>query len=109
MTYYSRELKTPNTKREGLCNFVQMIVNKIEAGQAEEALLTAVDLLDTLSGEANPFASITSEKDNAMLAEIKRQHAAEVADAIVKAHAEGFAQGEAAQKRKMVELLGLAA
>jgi hypothetical protein len=109
MTYYSRELKMPNSKLEGLCNFVQMIINKIEAGQTEEALLTAVDLLDTLSGQANPFASITSEKDNAMLAELKHQHTAEMLDAITRSHAEGFAQGEQAQKRKLAEMLGLAA
>jgi hypothetical protein len=109
MTYYSRKIEMPSTRLQGLCNFVQMIINSLEAGEHNSALMTAVDLLDTLSGESNPFSSITSEKDNTMLAELKRQHAAEVADAIVKAHAAGVTEGEANQKRKMVDLLGLAA
>jgi hypothetical protein len=109
MTFYSRELKMPHTRLDGLCNFVQMVINALEAGNTESALLTAVDLLDTLRGQSNPFSSITSEKDNAMLAELKRQHAAEVSEAIIRAHADGFAKGEQAHKLKMVELLGLAA
>jgi len=32
MTYYSRELKKPKNMREGFSNFVQMIINKLEAG-----------------------------------------------------------------------------
>lgn len=109
MTYHSRKIEMPSTRLGGLCNFVQMIINSLEAGETNNALLTAVDLLDTLSGQSNPFSSITSEKDNAMLAELKKQHAAEVAAAIIKAHAAGVVEGEANQKRKMVELLGLAA
>lgn len=109
MAYYSRKIEMPNTRVQGLCNFVQLIINSLEAGDSNSALLTSVDLLDTLSGQSNPFSSITSDKDNAMLAEMKKQHAAEVSDAIIKAHAAGVAEGEANQKRKMVELLGLEA
>lgn len=109
MTFYSRKVEMPKTRLDGLCNFVQMVINQIEAGSPQEALLTAVDLLDTLRGQSNPFSSITSEKDNAMLAELKRQHAAEVADAIVKAHADGFGSGELAEKARVAQLLGLAA
>lgn len=109
MAFYSRKIEMPHSRLQGLCNFVQMIINAIEAGQHENAMLTAVDLLDTLEGQSNPFSSITSEKDNAMLAELKRQHAVEVAEAMAAAHADGFAKGEASQKQKMVELLGLAA
>lgn len=109
MTFYSRKIEMPNTRLQGLCNFVQMIINSLEAGDSNNALLTSVDLLDTLSGQSNPFSSITSEQDNAMLAQIKKQHDEEVAAAIIKAHAAGVAEGEASQKRKMVELLGLSA
>lgn len=109
MTYYSREIEMPKTKLQGLCNFVQMVINRIEAGNTREALLVAVDLLDTLQGSANPFASITADKDNAMIEELKRQHAAEIADAMVRARADGFAEGEAAEKARMAQVLGLAA
>lgn len=109
MTFYSREIKMPVTRKQGLCNFVQMIINQIESGNSREALLTAVDLLDTLSGEANPFSSITSGKDNAMIEELKRKHAAEMSEAIIKAHAAGVDQGKTEQKRALAEMLGLAA
>jgi hypothetical protein len=109
MTYYSRKIEMPATRLDGLCNFVQMIVNSLEAKDHESALLTAVDLLDTLQGQSNPFSSITADKDNAMLAELKRLHMTEMVDAMAKARADGFAAGEQAQKQKMVELLGLAA
>lgn len=109
MTFYSREIEMPKTRLDGLCNFVQMIINQIEADKPHEALLTAVDLLDTLQGSSNPFSSITSNKDNRMLAELEKKHAKAVADAIIKAHAAGVAEGEKSQKRKLAEMLGLAA
>ncbi len=31
MTYYSKEISLPATKREGLENFLQIIINKLEA------------------------------------------------------------------------------
>lgn len=49
--HYSHELKEPKTNREGLQNFVQMIINEIEDGNPNEALLKAVDLRqDIMSG-----------------------------------------------------------
>lgn len=109
MAYYSRELKTPVTRLDGLLNFVQMVINRLEAGEHHEALMVAVDLWDTLHGTANPFASITADKDNALIEEINRKHALEKADAIVRAHADGFAKGEQAEKARMAKVLGLAA
>lgn len=47
-SYYSRELTEPKDMAEGLQNFVQMIVNQIEAGEHHSALMLAVDLLDDL-------------------------------------------------------------
>lgn len=109
VTYYSREIKMPATRKDGLCNFVQMIINQIEAGKAQEALLTAADLLDTLSGNANPFAEVTEGRDNAMVEELNRKHAAEMREAIVRAHQQGVEEGQRQQKAKLVEMLGLAA
>lgn len=48
MTYYTREVTMPKTLHEGLMNSVQMIINDIEAGNPQEGLLKAVDLLDSL-------------------------------------------------------------
>jgi len=49
MTYYSEDIKTPKGKQEGLANFVQMIINDLEAGDAGEALLKAVDLKNDIT------------------------------------------------------------
>lgn len=54
-TYYSRELKTPANMREGLANAVQSIINNLEAGNPGEALYQAVDLLDDVRSESNPY------------------------------------------------------
>jgi hypothetical protein len=54
-TYYSREIETPKTMRDGLANVVQDIINTLEAGNPHEALLRAVDLLDDVRSNANPY------------------------------------------------------
>ena len=53
--YYSSAITTPKTKQEGLINFVQMIINEIEAGNHREALLKAVDLRNDLVGKAPAY------------------------------------------------------
>ena len=40
---------------------MQMIINCIESGEHNEALLKAVDLLDTISGKASPYTGVTDE------------------------------------------------
>ncbi len=45
----------PTTKREGLCNAVQIIVNAMEAKNTESALYAAVDLLCDLRSTSNPY------------------------------------------------------
>lgn len=44
--YYYKEIKMPTTKKEGLMNFIQTVINQLEAGESNNALLTAVDLLN---------------------------------------------------------------
>ncbi len=48
---YSMDLEMPTNAQEGITNFVQMIINEIEAGNATEALLKAVDLRNDLETE----------------------------------------------------------
>jgi hypothetical protein len=48
---YYQEIKEPRNMQEGLANFVQMIINELEAGNHREALLKAVDLLNDLIGK----------------------------------------------------------
>jgi hypothetical protein len=59
---YSRELSTPATTREGLANAVQLIINLIESGENNEALLSAVNLLDDVRSNANPYNIDTKAK-----------------------------------------------
>ena len=59
--YYSREIVSPKTKREGLVNFVQMIINLIESGDNCEALLTAVDLRQDLMCNSNPYCQVIGD------------------------------------------------
>jgi len=56
---YSMPIEMPKTKKDGLLNFVQMIINAAERGDVREALLLAVDLHDTISGKSNPFSQVT--------------------------------------------------
>lgn len=54
--YYSRPLEPPRDRKQGLINFVQMIINAAEAGDAREAMLLAVDLRGDLESKAAPYA-----------------------------------------------------
>jgi hypothetical protein len=53
--HYSRPLTMPQNKREGLANAVQIIINVLEAGDAHEALMQAVNLLDDVRSNSNPY------------------------------------------------------
>jgi hypothetical protein len=54
-TYYSAPVTLPTTKREGLCNAVQLIINAMEAEQHQSALLATVDLLNDIASKSNPY------------------------------------------------------
>lgn len=53
--YYSRPVTMPKNKRQGLSNAVQMIINQLENGDTREGLLQAVNLLDDINSNANPY------------------------------------------------------
>lgn len=112
-SYYSRPIDArPKNLHHGLCNFVQLVINKIEAGETNEALLTAVDLLDTLQGTANPYAPITSPLDARMrpvLEELNRKHQAELASTLAKGIEDGIAEGRRREREDIARRLGLIA
>lgn len=103
---YAREIKMPATRKEGLCNFVQMIINRIEAGDSREALLTAVDLLDTLSGQANPFSVVTADATPSGMP--MAEHFSAIESAKRDAFQRGFEAGQAAKAAEYRKLVGLA-
>ena len=94
---YAREITMPANRKEGLCNYVQMIINRLEAGDTREALLTAVGLLDDLSGSV--YADITDPPALDMIP--ASEHYAALSNAKGAAFGDGF---EAGQKAKAAEL-----
>jgi len=42
--YYSADIAMPSNKKEGMLNFLQMIINELEEGNSREELLKTVDL-----------------------------------------------------------------
>jgi hypothetical protein len=105
---YSKAIEMPKTKLEGLQNFVQLIINKIESGENREALLTAVDLLNDLLSNANPYASVTDGTGSKLIAELQAAHAKELVEAISKAKADGIREGRLNEKQAIAQKLGLA-
>lgn len=106
---YSREITLPKTKQEGLSNVVQMIINLLERGESHEALLVTVDLLDDVSGKADPY-ELTAEKSKKIKAtaevvrkELQAKHEAELA----KMQEVWFAAGRDAMRKEIMQKLGL--
>jgi hypothetical protein len=57
-----KEIEKPKNVGEGLRNFYQMIINRLEEGDINEAGFNVVDLIDTLSGKANPYYFVTQQQ-----------------------------------------------
>lgn len=105
MTFYSREITMPTTKREGLENFIQMIINQIEAGNSQEALLKAVDLLQDVSTGVYDDAMTDANGIDHLVRELDAKHQADV----IAAGQYGHDRGVAEEKTRMAKALGLAA
>lgn len=105
MVSYAMEIQAPRTRKEGLMNFVQMIINAAERGDTREAILLAVDLKDTISGKANPYADITDGLTKEAAA--KEVAAARKAWELEKAAAltEAFERGAATTRADMLQKL----
>ena len=103
-TYYSQPIEMPKTKRDGLANFVQIIINKIEAGQSREALLSAVDLLDDIVCGNYDDAMSDAKGHSAIIREMEAKHMTE----IIEAGQSGQNNGIALEKARMAAALGLA-
>lgn len=102
---YARAIEMPATRRDGLANFVQIVINKIEAGDTREALLAAVDLLEDINCGAYDDAMADAKGYSATLKEMEGKHAAD----IIAAHERGRQEGIAAEKQRMAAALGLLA
>jgi hypothetical protein len=103
MTYYSRKIEMPKTKREGLENFVQMIINRLEAGENQEALLQAVDLVNDVRSGIYDNAMADALGYNEMAKELREKHVAELSQAELA----GYQRGVAAEQARITKALGL--
>lgn len=101
-TYYTRPIEMPTTRKEGLANFVQLIINRLEAGDAREALLTAVDLRNDLEGTVYDGAAESNGPATILLSE----HDAQMATVKAEAYRKGFAAGEAAKAKAVRAVIG---
>lgn len=102
---YAAEIKMPTSKREGLENFVQMVINRIEAGDAQSALLTAVDLLEDIRCGIYDDAMADAKGHSHLVRELEAKHQADI---IASAEA-GYARGVSDEKARMSKALGLLA
>lgn len=100
---YSRPIEMPATKRDGLANFVQMIINEIEAGNAREALLKAVDLHQDIRSGAYDTAMQDALGFSALATELTAKHNREIVSVTERAEANGAAN----ERRRLAALLGL--
>lgn len=105
---YAMEIKEPRTRKEGLLNFVQMIINAAERGDVRNAVLLAVDLKDTIGGNANPFADITDGLTQVAIvkevADMRRAFEIEKASAVTEALRKGAATARAEMLRRLQEV-----
>lgn len=102
---YSRKIEMPKTRREGLANFVQIIINHIETGETREALLSAVDMLNDITNGLYDDAMTDAAGYSTIIRAAEAKHAAE----IMAAGQSGYDQGVVAEKSRMAKALGLAA
>lgn len=103
MTHYSREIEMPETRRDGLAKFVQMVINRIEAGDHREALLTAVDLLEDINTGQYDDAMTDAKGADALAKELTAKHNA----ALIKASETAYQRGVADEKARMATALEL--
>ncbi|MER8827197.1 hypothetical protein NKH73_14005 [Mesorhizobium sp. M0938] len=103
MNTYTRKIELPANKREGLANFVQMIVNNIEAGEIENALLTAVDLHQDIETGIHDDAMVNTTAEQAFVRELQAKYTADIIAAAQKGHEDGIR----AEKARMASALGL--
>lgn len=102
---YAAEIKMPTTKREGLENFVQMVINRLESGDTRNALLTAVDLLEDIRCGIYDDAMADAKGHSHLVRELEAKHQADV---IASAEA-GYERGVSDEKDRMSKALGLIA
>lgn len=108
MTTYSKPIETPITMKEGLCNFVQMIINAAEEGDSREAMLRAVDLLQDLdSGVYDGALGISKDYARSHLNTQLAKAKADAAKFAAAEYARGVKDGALQKQAEIAKSLGL--
>ncbi len=102
-TGYSREIGMPKTKRDGLANFVQMVINRIEINDSREALLLAVDLLEDINCGLYDDAMTDAKAANTAISELTAKQDRKTQDAYQRGHDAGVH----AEQARVTTLLGI--
>jgi len=107
---YYRQLAPPKNMKDGLCNFVQMIINTAEAGNASEAMYLAVDLLDDLrNGTYDGAMGISAASAKSNLERQMEKDRAEAAETARQEYIKGVQHGMESKRREILLALGLEA
>ena len=107
---YYRQLAPPKNMKDGLCNFVQMIINTAEAGNASEAMYLAVDLLDDLrNGTYDGAMGISAASAKSNLERQMEKDRAEAAETARQEYIKGVQHGMESKRREILLALGLKA
>jgi hypothetical protein len=103
--HYTRKIEVPANKRDGLANFVQIIINQIEAGDIENALLSAVDLHEDIVCGIYDDAMQDAKGSLAIIREMEAKHTADIIAAAERGREDGIRD----EKARMAAALGLIA
>ena len=105
-----RQLGPPKNLKDGLCNFVQMIINAADAGNAAEAMYLAVDLLDDLrSGTYDGAKGASAASAESNLERQMEKDRAEAAETARQEYIKGVQHGMESKRREILLALGLEA
>lgn len=99
--YYTKQINMPNNKTEGLLNFVQIVINKIESGDIENALLSAVDLLSDL--ECGTYKDVFEETH--LYKELQQKHMQELFESSKRSYDNGFSDGKKHAIKKITSFI----
>lgn len=100
--YYYKAITKPANRKEGLVNFIQMVINELENENPNEALLVAVDLINDVRFGTydDALAGNTMER---LHAELSSKHNAELQSC----RESSYAAGREDMRREIMQRLGL--
>jgi hypothetical protein len=108
MSGYRQEIEMPKNMKEGLCNFVKMMINAADEGDCREVCLKGIDLLNDLRFGVYDSAMGISRDDaksnlNTHMEKLKKDSK----DFAASEYARGLIDGASHKQKEIVSALGL--